>query len=87
MEQAKVVVRHEAGLHARPASQFVKLAKQFTSAITVTNNNKTVSAKSMVLILTLGVHKDSEIEIAASGEDEKQAVTALVDLIEHNFPA
>lgn len=85
MEQAKVVVRHEVGLHARPAAQFVKVAKQFSSAITVTNKSKTVNGKSVVLLLTLGVNKDSEIEIAATGDDEKQAVTALVHLIEQNF--
>lgn len=86
MEQAKVLVRHEAGLHARPAAQFVKLAKQFSSDITISSKGKTVSAKSMVLLLTLGVNKDSEIEIAANGEDEKQAVSSLVSLIENNFP-
>ena len=86
MEQAKVLIRHEAGLHARPAAQFVKLAKQFSSNITISSKGKTVSAKSMVLLLTLGVNKDSEIEIAANGEDEKQAVSSLVSLIENNFP-
>ncbi|MBE3558139.1 MAG: HPr family phosphocarrier protein [Ktedonobacteraceae bacterium] len=85
MQQAKIVVRHEVGLHARPASQFVRLAKQFKSNITVNSKGKTVSAKSMVLILTLAVNKDTEIEIAAEGEDEKEAVAALVDLIERNF--
>ena len=86
MEQAKVLIRHQAGLHARPAAQFVKLAKQFSSNITISSKGKTVSAKSMVLLLTLGVNKDSEIEIAANGEDEKQAVSSLVSLIENNFP-
>ena len=86
MEQAKVLIRHEAGLHARPAAQFVKLAKQFNSDITISGKGKTVSAKSMVLLLTLGINKDSEIEIAANGEDEKQAVSSLVSLIENNFP-
>ncbi len=86
MQQAKVLVRHEAGLHARPAAQFVKLAKQYSSNITISCKGKTVNAKSMVLILTLGVSKDSEIEVTANGDDEQQAVTALVDLIEQNFP-
>ncbi len=86
MEQAKVLIRHEAGLHARPAAQFVKIAKQFSSTITISSKGKTVSAKSMVLLLTLGVNKDAEIEIVANGEDEKQAVSSLVSLIENNFP-
>ncbi|GAC1472871.1 MAG: hypothetical protein PVSMB5_23200 [Ktedonobacteraceae bacterium] len=85
MRQAKVVVRHEAGLHARPASQFVKLAKQFDSDIKLTNNGKTVSAKSMVLIMTLAVQPNTEIELTANGTDEQEAITALVKLVESDF--
>lgn len=85
MQKATMLVRHEAGLHARPAAQFVKLAKQYTSAISVSSKGKTVNAKSMVLILTLGISRGTEIEISAIGEDEQEAVAALVSLIEGNF--
>ncbi len=85
MQQATVIVRHEAGLHARPASLFVKLAKQFNADIKVTNKSKTVSAKSLVLLLTLGVQPNTELELIANGSDEQEAITALVKLIESNF--
>ena len=85
MQQAKVVVRHGAGLHARPAAQFVKLAKQFNSDIKVSSKGKTVSAKSMVLIMTLGVQPHTEIELTADGTDEQEAITALVRLVESDF--
>ncbi len=85
MQQAKVLVRHEAGLHARPAAQFVKLAKQFQSTITLTGNGKTVNAKSIVLVLTLAINKGTEVEVKAEGEDEHEALAALVEVIEGNF--
>ena len=85
MHQAKVVVKHEAGLHARPASLFVKLAKQFSSDIKITSNGKTVSAKSLVLIITLAVQPNTEIEVRAEGSDEQEAITALIGLVERNF--
>jgi phosphotransferase system HPr (HPr) family protein len=85
MQQAKVVVKHEAGLHARPASLFVKLAKQFSSDIKITSNGKTVSAKSLVLIITLAVQPNTEIEVRADGSDEQEAITALIGLVERNF--
>jgi phosphocarrier protein HPr len=85
MQQATVQVRHEAGLHARPAAQFVKLAKQFKSDITISSKGKTVNAKSMVLVLTLAVKSNSDVEIVANGEDEQQAVSALTGLVESNF--
>ncbi len=85
MQRAKVLVQHEAGLHARPAVQFVKLAKQYKSNINLTRSGKTVSAKSMVLVLTLAINKGTEIEITTEGEDEKEALAALTQLIESNF--
>ena len=85
MQQATVIVQHEAGLHARPASLFVKLAKQFTADIKVTSKSKTVSAKSLVLLLTLGVQPNTELELTANGSDEQEAISALVRLVESNF--
>ncbi len=85
MRQATVVVQHAAGLHARPAAQFVKLAKQFNANINVSSQGKTVNAKSIVLILTLGVQPHMEIEIIAEGAEEQEAVTELVKLVESNF--
>ncbi len=85
MQQAKVVLRHEAGLHARPAAQFVKLARQFNAEIAVTSNGKTVSAKSLVLIITLAAQPNTEIELTANGADEKEAIVALVGLVERDF--
>lgn len=85
MQKATVVVRHEAGLHARPAAQFVKLAKQFNADIKVTSKEKTVSAKSMVLLMTLAVQPNTPIELTANGSDEQEAVEALVKLVERDF--
>ena len=85
MQQATMLIQHDTGLHARPAAQFVKLAKQFKSDITVTNNGKTVNAKSIMFILTLGIAKNTEIMLTANGEDEQEAISALVKLVENNF--
>ena len=85
MQKATVVVRHESGLHARPAAQFVKLAKQFNADIKVTSKEKTVNAKSMVMLMTLAVQPDTAIELAANGTDEQEAIDALVKLVERDF--
>jgi phosphocarrier protein len=85
MQQVKAIIHNDVGLHARPAAQFVRTAKQFTSKVTMTNNEKTVDAKSLVRVLGLAITKETEFEITAEGDDEKEAVTALLDLIESNF--
>ena len=88
MEKAQVTVNHEVGLHARPATQFIKLASQFPSNIKIRNlttDSKEVNAKSMMHIMTLAVKSGHTVEISADGEQSAEAVKALVDLINSNF--
>ena len=80
-----VVIKNETGLHARPASVFIKTALKYKSNITIEKDGKTVNAKSMIALLSLGVIKGSTVKITSVGEDEEDAVCALVDLIKANF--
>ncbi|MVB10803.1 Phosphocarrier protein HPr [Caprobacter fermentans] len=72
------------GLHARPASDFVKAAGKYKSEITVSNLESGVScsAKSIIMILTLGLANGNRVKISAEGEDERKAVEGLVALID-----
>jgi len=88
MQKITMQVINEVGLHARPASEFVKLSVQFNSNLrvrNVTRNSTAVDAKSIISVLTLGVEKGHEIELTAEGDDEETAVQALRDLIESDF--
>jgi phosphocarrier protein HPr len=88
MQKIVLQVINEVGLHARPASEFVRLAAQFKSNLRVRNlrrDSSTVDAKSIISVLTLGVEKGHEIEVTAEGEDEGNALQALRELIESDF--
>ncbi|MBI9050907.1 MAG: HPr family phosphocarrier protein [Anaerolineaceae bacterium] len=85
MKKVDITVKHQVGLHARPASLFVKTSQQYTSKITITFEDKTVNAKSILSILGLGVTKGAKISIAADGEDADTALNALKTLVENNF--
>ena len=77
------------GLHARPATEFVTEAKKYKSKITIQNAQEAaedaVNTKSVVLLLSLGLAKGTQVELTAQGEDEKTAVDELVALIESGF--
>ncbi len=81
MVEKEATIVPEAGLHARPASLFVKTAKQFSSSITVVKDGWEGNAKSPMKLMTLGAKKGDGILIRAEGEDEEEAVDALVKLI------
>lgn len=88
MPELQITVTHKVGLHARPASLFVQTANKFPCKVKVRNitaNGGFVDAKSIIMVLTLGVMKDHEILIQAEGADEDAALTALKALIESNF--
>ena len=64
----------------------MRLAKTFKSTITLTSSGKSANAKSLILLLGLGVTRGTMVEVSVEGEDEREALSALVSLIEQNFP-
>ncbi len=85
MPEKTLTVNHKVGLHARPASMFVKLATTFKSEIEVIYGERTVNAKSILSVLTLGAHQGAEILVQAEGEDADEALVALEELVANNF--
>jgi phosphocarrier protein HPr len=81
MVESQATVGPQEGLHARPAAQFVKTAKEFTSEIVVIKGEREANAKSSLKIMTLGAKKGDTIVIRAEGNDADEAVDALAELI------
>jgi len=81
MFKKEVTITAPNGLHTRPAAQFVKEAKTFSSDITVSVSGKKTSAKSLFKLQTLGLAKGSKVTIEAQGADEQKAVEHLVKLM------
>ncbi len=88
MYQKQVTVLNPTGLHARPASDFVALAKTFPCKIKIRgldSGEPAVNAKSIVMLLSLGLAQGTQAELSAEGEEEQQAVDALAALIATGF--
>ena len=82
MVSQKVVVQNPTGLHLRPAGILCKTAMQFKSLITFTFENTTANAKSVLSVLGACVKCGDEIELICEGEDEEDALTALLKCVE-----
>lgn len=78
----ETIVRVREGLHARPATQFVKLAKQFESNVELISGDKAISAKSAVKLMLLGVKENQPVTLRANGSDAAAAMQALVRFLE-----
>ena len=85
MQEVTVIIVHEVGLHARPASMFVQTAAKYSSDIEVTHGEVTTNAKSILGVLTLGAQTGADIIINAECEDSEESLKALEQLVLDNF--
>jgi phosphotransferase system HPr (HPr) family protein len=82
---SKVTIKNKLGLHARPAALFVQLANRFKCDIFVNKNGVEVNGKSIMSVMMLAAESGSEIIIRGVGEDAREAVKALTELVESGF--
>ena len=83
--QQQIKITNSLGLHARPASLFVKVATNFKSEIIVEKDGEEVNGKSLMGLLMLAAAVGSIIKVSAKGEDCDKALQAIVELIERKF--
>ncbi|MDF3003997.1 MAG: Phosphotransferase system, phosphocarrier protein HPr [Oscillospiraceae bacterium] len=85
MKQITMTLTNPIGLHARPAAQMVKAAAKFKSKITLEGNGRKADAKSIIMVLGMGLRQNDVITISAEGADEEAAIEILVELVEQRF--
>ena len=81
----EVTIMNRQGLHARPVMQFVDLASQFSSIITVGKGELQVDAKSPMEMMLLEGTCGAKLLLSAHGADALEAVNALAALIARKF--
>ena len=86
MYSKRTTIKNQTGLHARPASEFIAMASKFSSRITIKklSEDEDANAKSIVMLLALGLAMGEEVEIVAN-DDEVEAVDSLIALIDSKF--
>ena len=85
MTQKDVTIKNRAGIHARPAALIVQTANGFDSEIFMEKNGNKINAKSIMGIITLGAAYNTTLSVIADGDDEDDAVAAIVHLFETRF--
>ena len=83
--EISVEIKNADGLHMRPAMQFVDMASQFESEITVSNSETEVDGKSIMQMSMLAATCGTKLKIKAQGADAQQAIDALRELVEEKM--
>jgi len=81
----RLAIANKRGLHARAAAKFVRTAGQFDAVIRVSFKGQEVSGLSIMGLMMLAAGIGSEIELACSGRQAAEAMTALSALVEGKF--
>lgn len=85
MTTQQVTIVNQLGMHARAAAKFVHLAGRFQAHIQVGRDARVMDGKSIMGLLLLAAARGSSLTISADGTDERDAVAALVALVESGF--
>lgn len=83
MIERQYIIHNRTGLHARPASQFVRLAASFSSNIQLTCDDKIANAKSIIGVLGLGMSQHKVITLSIAGADEDRAMEEIVSFLDN----
>lgn len=84
MEQriAQVVLNAPSGFHARPASLFAKLTKDYSGDVVLRYGDRTANGKSVMNLLALGAGPGSTVQVEVHGTNAEEMLQSLVDFLE-----
>lgn len=78
-------IRNRLGLHARAASKLVQTAQTYVAEVNIINGEQTANGKSIMAIMMLQAVVGTRLTVAVKGEDETDAMQAILTLIEDKF--
>ncbi len=85
MTEKEVVVKSDAGVHARPAMMLVREAMKYPCRVMLVKDNVEADCKSIMSVLGLAIISGSKLTIKADGEGEEEIVEILHNLIRSDF--
>lgn len=81
MARQTVDITNNTGLHARPASEFTKLATSLKCDVFLEKEGKKVNAKSILGVLSLAIGKGNQVDVITEGEGEEEGLAKLVEFV------
>jgi phosphocarrier protein len=85
MQEKSITIINKLGLHARAAGKLVETTSRFSCDITIEKEGRNVDGKSIMAMMMLAAAKGTEIHIKTNGDDEEEAINAVIELINNRF--
>ncbi|WP_124098259.1 HPr family phosphocarrier protein [Ruminococcus sp. Marseille-P6503] len=85
MKTFNYTIKDEIGIHARPAGQLAKLAKEFSSVVTVEKDGKSVNATKLMMLMGMNIKCGDTVTVNVEGEDEDTAAEKIKAFFEETL--
>ena len=85
MKTFSYTIKDEVGIHARPAGLLAKLAKTFSSTITLEKDGKSVNVTKLMMLMGMGIKCGDTVNFSVEGEDEEKAAKAIEEFMAANL--
>lgn len=80
-----LVITNKLGLHARAATELVKLAASFSADIMLHKDGKSASADSVLGLMMLEGSQNKKVKVVCEGDDAVLAMDAVAALFSARF--
>lgn len=85
MIKTSTTISNKLGLHARASAKLTKLAGSFPCEVWLSRGERRINAKSIMGVMMLAAGLGSEVMLETDGEQEREAMDALLALIDDKF--
>lgn len=85
MLEKEVQITNKLGLHARASAKLTQTAARYRSEVWVSRNGRRVNGKSIMGVMMLAAANGTSIVVDVDGDDEEEAMAAIVELIADKF--
>ncbi|HZY16834.1 MAG TPA: HPr family phosphocarrier protein [Ramlibacter sp.] len=85
MIKTSTTISNKLGLHARASAKLTKLAASFPCEVWIAKGERRVNAKSIMGVMMLAAGIGSEVVLETDGEREREAMDAMLALINDKF--
>lgn len=73
------------GIHARPAQKIAEVAQRYADDVHLIKDGQMYNAKSLLMILSMGVKYKEEITVMATGEGSELIIKKIGNLLSNKY--
>ncbi|MBT2337172.1 HPr family phosphocarrier protein [Variovorax paradoxus] len=85
MIKKSVTISNKLGLHARASAKLTKIAGSFPCDVWLSRGDRRINAKSIMGVMMLAAGLGSTIELETNGQQEDEAMDAIIQLMNDKF--